>query len=121
MMPPCVRRVINLRGRVVPVVDLAVRFVREPVEPGRRACSVLVETVSGEGGQDIGVIVDAVNKVLEIPEKDIEPPPAFGSGLRLEFIRGMGKVDGQFVVLLDVDKTLSVIDITGIIAQQEAT
>jgi purine-binding chemotaxis protein CheW len=111
LMPPCVRGVINLRGRVVPVVDLAARFGRGASVPGRRTCIVIVETESEGERQDVGVIVDAVNQVLEIPPSEIEPPPAFGTKLRNEFIAGMGKVDGQFVVILNSERVLSVDEI----------
>lgn len=109
MMPECVRGVINLRGRVVPVVDLAVRFDRPHTVPGRRTCIVIVEVNGEEGEQrDIGIIVDAVNQVIEIPAADIEPAPAFGANVRGEFIQGMGKVDGRFVIILHVAQVLSI-------------
>lgn len=107
MMPACVRGVINLRGAVVPVVDLAARFGRAASDIGRRTCIVIVEVEADSGRQDLGVIVDAVNEVLEIPASEIEPSPAFGAGLRTDFIRGMGKLGGRFVILLDVDQVLS--------------
>ena len=108
MMPSCVRGVINLRGRVVPVVDLAVRFGRQATEPGRRTCIVIVEVADENDHRDIGIIVDAVNQVIEILPSDIEPAPAFGANLRGEFIQGMGKVEGRFVIILEIAKVLSV-------------
>lgn len=108
MMPEFVRGVINLRGAVVPVIDLAMRFSRKPSPVTRRTCIVLIE-VEAEGEQyNIGVTVDAVNEVLEIPSSEIEPPPAFGAKIRSDFIGGMGKIDGKFVIILDADKVLSV-------------
>jgi purine-binding chemotaxis protein CheW len=107
MMPECIRGVINLRGAVVPVLDLAARFGRKPGEATRRTCIVIVEVESQEESQDIGVIVDAVNEVLEIPGSDIEPPPSFGTRLRPDLIRGMGKVGGSFVIILDTNRVLS--------------
>jgi purine-binding chemotaxis protein CheW len=107
MMPKCIRGVINLRGAVVPVLDLAARFGRQPTESTRRTCIVIVEVESEDGHQDIGVIVDAVNEVLEIPDSEIEPAPSFGTRLRPELICGMGKVGGQFVIILDTDRVLS--------------
>jgi purine-binding chemotaxis protein CheW len=107
LMPECIRGVINLRGAVVPAMDLSVRFGRKPTEITKRTCVVIVE-IAGDGThQDVGVIVDAVNQVLDIPASDIEPPPAFGAKLRTDFIHGMGKVSGKFVILLDVDHVLS--------------
>lgn len=106
MMPEFVRGVINLRGAVVPVVDLAVRFGRKSTEIGPKSCIVIVELTTDEGGQDLGVIVDSVSEVLEIPASETEPPPSFGARIRSDFIRGMGKVANKFVIILDVGKVL---------------
>lgn len=111
MMPAFIRGVINLRGAVVPVIDLAVRFGRAASATTRRTCIVIVEIESEDGRQETGIIVDAVSEVLEIPSKEIEPPPEFGARLRSDFIKGMGKVDGNFVVMLDVNRVLSVAEI----------
>jgi len=107
MMPDFVRGVINLRGAVVPVIDLAMRFSRPASPITRRSCIVLIE-VEAEGEQYyIGITVDAVNEVLEIPGSEIEPP-TFGAKIRSDFIGGMGKIEGKFVIILDADKVLSV-------------
>lgn len=111
LMPGCIRGVINVRGAVVPVLDLAARFGRKATAITRRTCIVIVEVRSGDGHHDMGILVDAVNAVLEIPLGEIEPPPAFGARIRTDFIAGMGKVDGRFVILLEVDKVLSVDEI----------
>lgn len=108
LMPTFIRGVINLRGAVVPVVDLSVRFGRAPTEISRHTCIVIMEIGHGDGEVVLGVIVDAVKAVLDISEADIEPAPAFGSSLRAEFLAGIGKVDGEFVILLDVDHVLSI-------------
>ncbi|HJV86086.1 MAG TPA: chemotaxis protein CheW [Noviherbaspirillum sp.] len=110
MMPECIRGVINLRGAVVPVVDLSARFGRATTAITKRTCIVIVEVSHHDGQQVIGVVVDAVNAVLEIPAAEIEPPPTFGAKIRTEFIEGMGKVNGRFVILLNVDSVLSVED-----------
>lgn len=107
MMPDCIRGVINLRGAVVPVLDLSARFGRPSTAITKRTCIVIVEVSNSEEQQVIGVIVDAVNAVLEISAADIEPPPSFGVKIRTDFIAGMGKVNGRFVVLLNVDQVLS--------------
>lgn len=113
MVPPFIRGVINLRGSVVPVIDMAVRFGRPAGEVTKRTCVVIIETgagatsVSGGHAQQMGIVVDAVSEVLEIPPSDIEPPPEFGARIRTDFISGMGKVNGRFVVLLDVNRILS--------------
>lgn len=111
MMPDYIRGVINLRGSVVPVVDLSARFGRKSAEISRRTCIVIIEVETDQETQVVGVVVDAVNEVLEIPEDQIEPPPAFGAKIRTDFIRGMGKMDGRFVIILNVDKVLSIDDL----------
>jgi purine-binding chemotaxis protein CheW len=107
MMPAFINGVINLRGAVVPVVNLAARFGDKPSETTKRTCIVIIEVSTDEGSQDIGVVVDTVSEVLEIPDSEIEPAPAFGAKIRADFISGMGKVEGKFVIILNVDKVLS--------------
>ena len=115
MMPRCVRGVINLRGAVVPVLDLASRFGGAQAVPTRRTCIVIVEIqAGGEATQDLGVIVDAVNEVVEIPAGEIEPAPSFGIRIPENFIEGMGKVAGKFVIILNVDRVLATEDIVGL-------
>ena len=114
MVPPFIRGVINLRGAVVPVIDLASRFGGKRSEISRRTCIVIIELAENDERQDIGVVVDAVSEVLEIPATEIEPPPSFGARIRADFIKGMGKVNGKFVILLEVDKVLSVDEIASL-------
>lgn len=111
MMPPSIRGVINLRGAVVPVIDLAARFGRNAVEVTRRTCIVIIEAHLDGEYQDVGLVVDAVNAVTEIPRDQIEPVPAFGAKIRTDFIRGMGKVDGRFVIILNLDRVMSTDDL----------
>jgi purine-binding chemotaxis protein CheW len=111
MMPATIRGVINLRGAVVPVMDLAARFGRPSSEPGKRTCIVIVELRRHDEQQVIGVIVDSVNAVQEIGPGDIEPAPGFGMRVSPQFIAGMGKVNGKFVILLDIEQVLSVQDL----------
>lgn len=123
LMPACIRGVLNLRGSVVPVVDLAVRFGRTPTVASRRTCIVILEVTGPDGSQDIGVIVDGVNQVIEIRRDEIEPAPAFGARLRTDFIACMGKIDDQFVVILDCEHVLSVDEMAQLVqtgAPQEA-
>ncbi|KPX80097.1 Chemotaxis protein CheW [Pseudomonas amygdali pv. mellea] len=109
MMPAFVRGVINLRGAVVPVVDLSARFGRQNSDITRRSCVIIIEASSEDGQpQDIGLLVDNVSAVLEIPASQIEPPPNFGARIRADFISGMAKVDGKFVIVLEVDRVLSI-------------
>ena len=110
MMPACVRGVINLRGAVVPVVDLLARFGRPASGVTKRTCIVIVEVDAEQDRHVVGVVVDAVNEVLEIPAAEIEPPPSFGARIRSEFIQGIGKVKDKFVILLDADQALSIDD-----------
>jgi purine-binding chemotaxis protein CheW len=109
MMPSFVRGVINLRGAVVPVVDLSARFGRPNSEITRRSCVIIIEASTDDGlPQDIGLLVDTVSAVQEIPATQIEPPPSFGARIRADFISGMAKVEGKFVIVLEVDKVLSI-------------
>jgi purine-binding chemotaxis protein CheW len=116
MMPDCVRGVINLRGAVVPVMDLSVRLGRPATAVTKRTCIVIVElAVIGER-HVVGMLVDAVNAVLDIPAADIEPPPSFGAKIRSDFIAGMGKVNGRFVILLDVNSVLATEEVAAMVA-----
>lgn len=119
MMPPTVRGVLNLRGAVVPVIDLSARFGRARTEVGRRTCVVIVEITHDGETQTLGVLVDAVNEVMEIPAAGIEPTPAFGARIRTDFIAGMGRVEGRFVIILDVGKVFSMGEIAEINALVE--
>jgi purine-binding chemotaxis protein CheW len=111
MMPTFIRGVINLRGSVVPVIDLAARFGGQPTGVGKRSCIVIAEVRDDDTFHDIGIMVDAVSEVLDIPGGEIEPPPTFGARIRADFIFGMGKVAGKFVIILDIDKVLSIDEI----------
>ena len=121
MMPAFIRGVINLRGSVVPVVDLAARFGHEQSLVGKRTCIVIVEVRQGEDRHDLGIMVDAVSEVLEIPGSEIEPPPSFGAKIRADFIAGMGKVAGKFVILLDIQRVLSVDEMAVLATVSEQT
>ncbi|MBB5878110.1 MULTISPECIES: chemotaxis protein CheW [Xanthomonas] len=112
-MPACVCGVINLRGAVVPVVDLQSRLGRGPSQVTRRSCIVIATATSEEGGaaQSFGLLVDAVNEVLELPPQQIEAPPAFGSDIRRDLLQGMGKLEDRLVILLDRARLLRSDDI----------
>jgi len=107
LTPAAVRGVMNLRGAVIPVIDLGVRFGRPSAIVDRHTCIVILEVQEKESTTVLGVVVDFVREVLEIAESDIEPPPAFGNTLRTDFIRGVGRIGGRFVILLDVERVLS--------------
>lgn len=109
MMPACIRGVINLRGAVVPVLDLSNRFGKPSTPVIKSSCIVIVEVPTALEGehQNMGIVVDSVQAVLEIPTSEIEPAPSFGAKIRSEFIEGIAKVGGKFVILLNVAKVLS--------------
>ncbi len=107
LMPSFIRGVINLRGAVVPVIDLAVRLGRNQAEVARRTCVVILEVPSEEDTAVVGVLVDSVNEVLDIAKSEIDPAPSFGQNPRSDLISGVGKVGGRFVILLDVSHVLS--------------
>ena len=111
MMPAFIRGVINLRGAVVPVIDLSARFGGRTTESSRRTCIVIIELAHEDERHDIGIVVDAVSEVLEVSDADIEPAPSFGAKIRADFIAGMGKIGGKFVIILDIQKVLSVDEI----------
>ncbi len=110
--PDYVRGVINLRGKVIPVVDLRAKFGMESIKDTERTCIIVVEVAGTNQGITMGVLVDAVSEVLEVAAEQIEPPPSFGTAVSTDFILGMGKVDEKVVMLLDVDKVLSSDEVT---------
>ena len=112
-LPEYVKGVINLRGKIIPVIELRTKFAMPSVEYTEATCVIVVE-VSDEDETEhfqMGVIVDSVSEVLNIARNDIEPPPKFGDGLSTEYILGMGKVSEgdreKVVILLDIDKVLT--------------
>ena len=113
-MPAFIRGVINLRGAVVPVIDLSARFGKSSTAIGRRNCIIIIEVAMGEETQSVGVMVDAVNAVLEIPASEIEPTPTFGTHIRADFIAGMGKINGKFVIILNIQYVLSMDDMAAL-------
>ena len=105
--PPFVRGVINLRGKVIPVVDLRLRFGMPEIDYSERTCIIVVEINGSTGKVQIGTVVDSVSEVLNIKGEDIEDTPTFGTKLDTEFIMGMAKMEGGVKILLDIDKVLS--------------
>ncbi|NJM31918.1 MAG: purine-binding chemotaxis protein CheW [Limnobacter sp.] len=106
MMQQCISGVINLRGSVVPVVDLSSRFGQGKAVINRRTCIVILESQMDEKTQVVGFLVDEVNAVVEMGAEAVTPPPQFGSGIKTDFLRGIGKVDEEFVMVLNVEKLL---------------
>ena len=102
-----VKGVINLRGKVIPVIDLRLRFGMEEIEPTDRTCIVIVEVVASQGTVQMGIIVDSVSEVMNIQEDDVESPPDLSAGDRTRYILGMAKMEESVKILIDIDKVLS--------------
>jgi len=107
LMPTFLRGVINLRGAVVPVIDLSVRFGRERTAIAKRTCIVIIEVERAEGLQLLGVMVDAVSEVLAVEPNQLEQRPTFGAQIRTDFIAGILKQGERFVIVLDIPHVLS--------------
>jgi purine-binding chemotaxis protein CheW len=105
--PDFVKGVINLRGKVIPVVDLRLRFGMEPVQYTERTCIVVVEITGSAGAIFIGIVVDSVSEVIHIKSSDIEDPPDFGTTVHTEYILGMAKMAGNVRILLEINKVLN--------------
>jgi len=116
LMPEFVRGVINLRGAVVPVIDLQSRFGRDIARIGKKTCVIIFDASQAGEKVELGLLVDAVSEVIEIPDAHIEQPPQFGASIRRDFIRGMGKVGGQFIVILAPERALDVEDMAALAA-----
>jgi purine-binding chemotaxis protein CheW len=108
--PPYIRGVINLRGSVVPVVDLAVKFGLPALPVSRRTCIVIMETTLLGERVVMGVVADAVSQVIQFSPQDIEPSPAFGTSVRLEYLEGMAKLGTKFVLILNMDHVFAADD-----------
>jgi len=110
--PDFIRGVINLRGKVIPVVDLRLKFMMESKEDSERTCIIVVQFKSAAAAMTMGIIVDEVKEVVNIENGQIEDTPSFGADTNTDFILGVGKVNQKVVMLLDVDKVLSYGDAT---------
>ncbi len=105
--PEFVKGVVNLREKVIPVIDLRLRFGMESVEYNERTCIIVVEVEAAKGNVTIGIVVDSVSEVLNIIAEDIEDTPSFGTNLQTDYILGMAKAEGSVKILLDIDKILT--------------
>jgi purine-binding chemotaxis protein CheW len=119
LMPGFVRGVINLRGAVVPVIDLQARFGRPAARVGKKTCIVIFDAVREDARVELGLLVDAVSEVIDIDASQIEPPPNFGATVRRDFIRGMGKVANRFVIILEPDKAFDVNEMAELCASSQ--
>jgi purine-binding chemotaxis protein CheW len=106
--PEFMRGVINLRGSVVPVIDMRLKFNLSEVEKTVNTCIIVVEVSFDDEHTVIGALVDSVQEVFELEPEDIEPAPKIGTRLKTEFIKGIGKRDNRFIMILDIDKVFSV-------------
>ena len=115
-MPAFVRGVINLRGSVVPVIDLRVRLGRGRTIAGKKTCIVVLNLPTEDSSlADLGILVDAVSEVIDIQSTQIEPPPEFGTSIAKELLHGIGKVHGRFISLLAPERALNVDVLAGLI------
>ncbi|MCC6220337.1 MAG: purine-binding chemotaxis protein CheW [Deltaproteobacteria bacterium] len=106
-MPDYMLGVINLRGKVLPVLDLRLKFSMEQQEATDRTCIIVAQVSLGRDTVTMGIVVDEVSEVLDISHEQIEPPPSIGTSISMEFILGMGKVSENVVMMLDIDKVFS--------------
>lgn len=113
-VPRWIRGVINLRGNVVPVVDLAVRFGMDERPTTKTTCIIIVEIQQEAEKAVMGVIADAVNQVIALGPEEIEEPPAFGTRIRLEYLAGMGKLGKKFALILNIDRVLSAAELLAV-------
>jgi purine-binding chemotaxis protein CheW len=105
--PPYIKGVTNLRGRVIPVIDLRLKFGLPPMDYGERTCIIVVDVRNESGVMQMGIVVDAVSEVLQVAADDLEPPPAFGNTIQGSYILGIAKTKGGIKVLLDIHRILS--------------
>jgi purine-binding chemotaxis protein CheW len=110
--PHYIRGVINLRGKVIPVIELRSKFNMEVIDDTEQTCIVVVEVESGEKSIQTGIVVDSVSEVLDISEKQIEDAPEFGAGVDIDYIRGIGKIKDEVKILLDIDKVIDIGEIS---------
>lgn len=112
--PGFVKGVINLRGKVIPIIDLRVKFDMESKDYTDRTCIIVVEIEAGEETVLIGIVVDSVSEVLNITADQIEDAPEFGTQLNTDYILGLAKTDDGVKILLNIDKVLSQVEISGL-------
>lgn len=118
LMPSFLRGVINLRGEVVPVIDLSVRLGRKPIEVQKRTCIIVVEMQNNDQNHVLGLLADGVSEVIEMDEENIEDAPSFGANIRADFIQGIAKQGDAFVVLLDANNALSIRELAHLVEAQ---
>lgn len=118
-MPPYMRGVINLRGNVVPVIDLRLTFGMSAIEESVDTCIIIVEVQSDNETVVLGALADSVKEVIDLKPDQIEPPPKMGTRLNTDFIKGMGKYEEKFLTILDIDKVFSTTDLVLVAGDQK--
>ncbi|AOP34095.1 chemotaxis protein CheW [Leptospira tipperaryensis] len=124
LMPEFIPGVINLRGNVVPVVDLKHKFFKQKIEPDRKTCVIIVELHATKTGDkkektDLGILVESVNEVVSISGSEIEPAPTFGSRIKVDFILGMARQEDGFIIILNTEKILNLDELTSLEENQD--
>jgi purine-binding chemotaxis protein CheW len=119
-MPEWIRGVINLRGNIVPVIDLSVKFRQQPTTVGKQTCIVIADVQCENDPMVMGVIVDSVREVLEWGQDDIQAPPSFGTRLKADYLVGMAGSGSKFSLILDIDKILSLDELLELASTDDA-
>ncbi len=117
LMPEFVRGVINLRGSVVPVIDLQSRFGRNRAQIGKKTCIIIFDTTVADEKVELGLLVESVSEVIDIPLAHVEAAPQFGNSIRREFVHGIGKVGGAFIVILAPERALDINEMAALAEQ----
>jgi chemotaxis signal transduction protein len=110
--PPSIRGVVNVRGAAVPIVDLGVKFGNGEVPPTKLTCVLVVEVRADAAHLVLGVLADAVNEVVDLRPEDVDEPPTFGAGIRVDYLVGVGKAGTRFILLVDIDRVLTASEAT---------
>jgi purine-binding chemotaxis protein CheW len=119
LMPAFVRGVINLRGSVVPVIDLQSRFGRARAQVGKKTCIIIFDTLVADEKVELGLLVDSVSEVIDIATAQVEPPPQFGTSIRRDFVHAIARVGQNFIVILAPERALDINEMAALVAQTE--
>ncbi|MDH5184487.1 MAG: chemotaxis protein CheW [Gammaproteobacteria bacterium] len=121
--PEYIRGVLNLRGAIVPIVDLRMRFNMKSIEYGVTTVIVVLKVMKedGSGSRTMGIVVDGVSEVYSVPESEIKEAPDFGTKVRTEFIKGLATIDDKMVIIIDIDKMLNSDELAVVDSVSEST
>lgn len=112
MTNECIRGVLNLRGHVLPVIDLSIRMGRKPIQENNRTCILIVTITYNQEPVKMGMVVDAVNDVINLGTTELEAPPPFGNRIRTDFIQNIGRLNETFITILNIEQVLSIKELT---------